>query len=37
MSSQTNDHYGGRGVYFDDPDNHLMEVIMRTYGPEPEG
>jgi catechol 2,3-dioxygenase-like lactoylglutathione lyase family enzyme len=32
-----NTHYGGRGVYFDDPDNHLMEIITRTYGPEPEG
>lgn len=23
---------GGRGLYFDDPDRHLMEVITRTYG-----
>jgi len=26
-----------RGVCFDDPDNHLMEVITRTYGAKPEG
>jgi catechol 2,3-dioxygenase-like lactoylglutathione lyase family enzyme len=32
-----NHHYGGRGVYFDDPDNHLTEIITRTYGPRPEG
>jgi catechol 2,3-dioxygenase-like lactoylglutathione lyase family enzyme len=25
----------GRGVYFDDPDHHLMEVMTRTYGPRP--
>ncbi len=29
---ETNDHDGGRGVYFDDPDDHLMEVITRPYG-----
>lgn len=23
---------GGRGVYFADPDNHLLEVITRPYG-----
>jgi catechol 2,3-dioxygenase-like lactoylglutathione lyase family enzyme len=23
---------GGRGVYFDDPDGHLLEVITRPYG-----
>ncbi|WP_420419923.1 VOC family protein [Pacificispira sp.] len=22
----------GRGVYFDDPDGHLMEVLTRSYG-----
>jgi len=27
-----NHHFGGRGVYFDDPDNHLMEVITQPYG-----
>jgi catechol 2,3-dioxygenase-like lactoylglutathione lyase family enzyme len=23
---------GGRGVYFDDPDGHILEVITRPYG-----
>jgi catechol 2,3-dioxygenase-like lactoylglutathione lyase family enzyme len=23
---------GGRGVYFNDPDNHLLEIITRPYG-----
>ncbi|KTD12149.1 VOC family protein [Legionella jamestowniensis] len=23
---------GGRGVYFEDPDGHLMEIITRPYG-----
>jgi hypothetical protein len=23
---------GGRGVYFPDPNDHLMEVITRPYG-----
>jgi len=34
---QINHLYGGRGVYFDDPDGHLMEVITQPYGAEPEG
>ena len=29
---EINHHYGGRGVYFDDPDDHLMEVITQPYG-----
>ena len=29
--------YGGRGVYFDDPNGHLMELITRPYGPTPQG
>ncbi len=24
-------HFGGRGVYFDDPDGHLLEVMTRPY------
>jgi catechol 2,3-dioxygenase-like lactoylglutathione lyase family enzyme len=28
--------YGGRGVYFDDPDSHYMEVITQPYGAVPE-
>ena len=31
-SGQINHHWGGRGVYFDDPDGHLMEVITQPYG-----
>ena len=29
---QINRHDGGRGVYFEDPDGHLLEVITRPYG-----
>ena len=28
-----NHHFGGRGVYFDDPDGHLFEIITQPYGP----
>lgn len=27
-----NHHFGGRGVYFDDPDGHLLEIITTPYG-----
>ena len=27
-----NTHDGGRGVYFPDPDGHLLEIITRPYG-----
>src|SRR5262249_47805200 len=27
-----NHHDGGRGVYFQDPDGHMLEVITRPYG-----
>ncbi len=27
-------HFGGRGVYFEDPDGHLLEVMTRPYGAE---
>jgi len=30
-----NHHFGGRGVYFEDPDGHFLEVITRPYGSEP--
>jgi catechol 2,3-dioxygenase-like lactoylglutathione lyase family enzyme len=30
-----NHHYGGRGLYFDDPDGHLMELITTPYGETP--
>jgi catechol 2,3-dioxygenase-like lactoylglutathione lyase family enzyme len=29
---QVNHHFGGRGVYFDDPDGHLFEIITTPYG-----
>jgi len=32
---QINHHHGGRGVYFDDPDGHNLEVITRPYGSTP--
>ena len=31
---EVNRHYGGRGVYFDDPSGHLLEIITRPYGSE---
>ena len=29
-----NRHWGGRGVYFEDSDGHLLEMITRPYGAE---
>jgi len=29
---EINNHDGGRGVYFDDPDGHNLEIITRPYG-----
>ena len=29
---KVNRHDGGRGLYFEDPDGHLLEVITRPYG-----
>jgi catechol 2,3-dioxygenase-like lactoylglutathione lyase family enzyme len=31
-AGQINHNDGGRGVYFPDPDGHLLEVITRPYG-----
>lgn len=31
-----NHHWGGRGVYFTDPDGHLLELITKPYGNEEE-
>ncbi|WED43757.1 VOC family protein [Legionella cardiaca] len=31
---EINHHDGGRGVYFEDPNGHLMEIITRPYGAE---
>lgn len=33
---EINRHFGGRGVYFPDPDGHLLEIITRPYGSESE-
>jgi hypothetical protein len=33
---EINHLYGGRGVYFDDPNGHLFELITQPYGPVPE-
>jgi hypothetical protein len=29
---EINRHDGGRGVYFDDPSGHKLEIITRPYG-----
>ena len=29
---EINTHFGGRGVYFEDPDGHLLELLTRPYG-----
>lgn len=31
-SGEINHNDGGRGVYFPDPDGHLLEIITRPYG-----
>ena len=36
MAGEINTHFGGRGVYFHDPDGHLLELITRPYGSESE-
>jgi catechol 2,3-dioxygenase-like lactoylglutathione lyase family enzyme len=32
QEGEINDHDGGRGLYFEDPDGHLLEIITRAYG-----
>lgn len=32
QAQQINTNDGGRGLYFTDPDGHLLEVITRPYG-----
>lgn len=32
--NQINRHWGGRGVYFEDPDGHFLEMITKPYGSE---
>ena len=31
-AGKINHNDGGRGVYFEDPDGHLLEIITRPYG-----
>jgi catechol 2,3-dioxygenase-like lactoylglutathione lyase family enzyme len=31
---EINHHWGGRGVYFEDPDGHFLELITKPYGSE---
>ena len=31
---EINRHWGGRGVYFEDPDGHSLELITKPYGSE---
>ena len=30
--ARINHHFGGRGVYFEDPNGHLFEIITTPYG-----
>jgi len=32
QAGEINRHFGGRGVYFQDPSGHLLEIITRPYG-----
>jgi catechol 2,3-dioxygenase-like lactoylglutathione lyase family enzyme len=32
QAGQINRHDGGRGLYFEDPSGHLLEIITRPYG-----
>jgi catechol 2,3-dioxygenase-like lactoylglutathione lyase family enzyme len=32
QANEINTHDGGRGVYFDDPSGHILEIITRPYG-----
>jgi catechol 2,3-dioxygenase-like lactoylglutathione lyase family enzyme len=31
-AGEINRHFGGRGVYFEDPSGHLLEIITKPYG-----
>lgn len=35
VEGEINHHFGGRGVYFDDPSGHFLEIITQPYGAEP--
>ena len=32
QAGRINNHFGGRGVYFEDPNGHLFEIITTPYG-----
>jgi catechol 2,3-dioxygenase-like lactoylglutathione lyase family enzyme len=32
QQGRINHHFGGRGVYFQDPSGHLLEIITKPYG-----
>jgi len=32
QEGEINTHFGGRGVYFEDPGGHFLEIITRPYG-----
>ncbi|MBL8550738.1 MAG: VOC family protein [Hyphomonadaceae bacterium] len=32
QKGEINRHDGGRGLYFEDPDGHVLEIITRPYG-----
>ncbi len=32
QTGEINTNDGGRGVYFDDPDGHALEILTRPYG-----
>jgi catechol 2,3-dioxygenase-like lactoylglutathione lyase family enzyme len=32
QKGEINHHDGGRGLYFEDPNGHLLEIITRPYG-----
>lgn len=34
QEGEINRHFGGRGVYFEDPSGHLLEIITKPYGSE---
>jgi len=34
QKGEINTHFGGRGVYFEDPSGNLLEIITRPYGSE---
>jgi len=34
QKGKINTHFGGRGVYFQDPSGHLLEIITKPYGSE---